>query len=266
MKTRSAIEITGLSHAVQRTEILAPTTLTLPGGKITALIGPNGAGKSTLSRLIARIEPPPEGTVLVNGLDVAQTPGARLARELAFMGQHTGLASRLRVRELVAFGRWPHCAGRPGPADSAAIARALHDFELEPLAGRFLDTLSGGQAQRAHLAMAAAQQTPWLILDEPLNNLDLAHARALMAHLARLREAGGSVLIVLHDLNFAAGWADHVVAMKAGAVVAEGPPAEVLTAPGLSALYETEIAVTEHCGRPLVLHHLGGVAERRQEA
>ncbi|WP_444462505.1 iron ABC transporter ATP-binding protein [Rhodobacter capsulatus] len=250
------IEVLDLSFAVGGVQILAPTTLTLPAGQITALIGPNGAGKSTLSRLIARIETPPPGTVRVNGLDVAATPGGRLARELAFLGQHTGLASRLRVRELVAFGRWPHCHGRPGPADQAAITRALRDFDLEPLAHRFLDTLSGGQAQRAHLAMAAAQETPWLILDEPLNNLDLAHARALMAHLARLRDAGGSVLIVLHDLNFAAAWADHVVAMKAGAVVAAGPPAQVLTGPHLSALYETEIAVSTQGGRPLVLHHL----------
>ena len=250
------IEILDLSFGVGGTRILAPTRLRLPAGRITALIGPNGAGKSTLSRLIARIETPPPGTVRVNGLDVAATPGGRLAREMAFLGQHTGLASRLRVRELVAFGRWPHCHGRPGPADQAAVAQALADFELEPLAHRFLDTLSGGQAQRAHLAMAAAQQTPWLILDEPLNNLDLAHARALMAHLARLRDAGGSVLIVLHDLNFAAAWADHVVAMKAGAVVAEGPPAQVLTGPHLSALYETEIAVSTQGGRLLVLHHL----------
>lgn len=250
------IEVSGLSVSLQGTQILAPTTLRLPGGQITALIGPNGAGKSTLARAIARITPPAPGQVRVNGLDVATTPGRRLARELAFLGQHTGLASRLRVRELVGFGRWPHCHGRPGPADRAAVERALADFDLLPLAGRFLDTLSGGQAQRAHLAMAAAQETPWLILDEPLNNLDLAHARALMAHLARLREAGRSVLIVLHDLNFAAGWADHVVAMKAGRVVAEGAPGTVLTAAQLSALYETEIAVAEHAGRPLVLHHL----------
>lgn len=250
------IEISGLSQSVHGVQILAPTTLTLPGGKITALIGPNGAGKSTLARAIARITPPDPGQVRVNGLDVATTPGRRLARELAFLGQHTGLASRLRVRELVNFGRWPHCHGRPGPADRAAVERALGDFDLLPLAGRFLDTLSGGQAQRAHLAMAAAQETPWLILDEPLNNLDLAHSRALMAHLARLRDAGRSVLIVLHDLNFAAGWADHVVAMKGGQVVAEGAPATVLTAPQLSGLYDTEIAVGEHAGRPLVLHHL----------
>ncbi|MCA0270660.1 MAG: ATP-binding cassette domain-containing protein [Proteobacteria bacterium] len=256
MTIHQGIEISGLSHAVRGAEILAPTNLKLPAGRITALIGPNGAGKSTLSRLIARIEPPVTGRVLVNGLDVATTSTDRLARELAFLGQHSWLASRLRVRELVAFGRWPHCKGRPGPADRAAVDRALAEFGLLPIAGRFLDTLSGGQAQRAHLAMTAAQETPWLILDEPLNNLDLAHARALMAHLARLRDGGGSILVVLHDLNFAAGWADHVVAMKDGRIVAEGTPADVLTAPALSSLYETEICVGEHQGRPLVLHHL----------
>ncbi|MFB2532178.1 ATP-binding cassette domain-containing protein [Paracoccus sp. p4-l81] len=250
------IQISGLSYAVHGTPILAPTDLTLPAGRITALIGPNGAGKSTLARLIARIEAPPPGRVSVDGLDVAATPGPVLARQMTFLGQHPMLASRLRVRELVAFGRWPHCAGRPGAADHAAVARALSDFDLTPLAGRFVDTLSGGQAQRAWLAMAAAQDTPWLILDEPLNNLDLAHSRALMAHLGRLRDDGRSVLIVLHDLNFAAGWADHIVTMKAGAVTAQGSPQAVLTGPALSALYDTPITVAEHGGRPLILHHL----------
>ncbi|OOY11970.1 ABC transporter ATP-binding protein [Thioclava marina] len=250
------IEVEGLSFDIRGVPILKSADLRLEPGKITALIGPNGAGKSTLTRLIARIEPPPKGRVRVNGLDVATTLSDRLAREMAFLGQQTYLASRLRVRELVAFGRWPHCHGRPGPADRAAVDQALTDFDLETLADRFVETLSGGQAQRAHLAMAVTQQTPWLILDEPLNNLDLAHARALMAHLARLRDAGGSVLIVLHDLNFAAGWADHIVAMKDGAIVAEGPVEEVVTTARLSDLYETPISVSAHQGRPLVLHHI----------
>ncbi len=250
------IQIRGVTHRIHGTEILHPIDLSLPAGKVTALIGPNGAGKSTLVRLIARIDPLQAGDVHVNGLDIADVPTARLALALAFMGQHSGLASRLRVRELVEFGRWPHCHGRPGPADRAAVARALADFDLTPLAERFMDELSGGQAQRAHLAMTVVQETPWVLLDEPLNNLDLAYARALMAHLARLRDAGRSVLVVLHDLNFASGWADHVVAMKEGRVVAEGSPAEVLTEPRLSALYNTPITVGSYQGRPLILHHL----------
>ncbi len=250
------IEITALSHTIHGKEILAPLDLCLPQGRISALIGPNGAGKSTLARLIARIDPPPEGAIRVNGLDVARTCSNRMARELAYLGQQTAIASRLRVRELVCYGRWPHCRGRPGPADHAAIARALRDFDLEPLADRFLDTLSGGQAQRAYLAMAVAQDTPWLILDEPLNNLDLAHARALMVQLARLRAQGRSILIVAHDLNVTAAWADHVVAMKAGRTSAEGRPEEVLREPVLAALYDTDIHVSQYRGRPLILHHI----------
>ncbi|RWR12336.1 iron ABC transporter ATP-binding protein [Paenirhodobacter populi] len=256
MSGSGGIDVRGVTHRIHGTTILQPIDLSLPSGKVTALIGPNGAGKSTLIRLIARIDPLQTGEVTVNGLDVRQTPSARLALEMAFMGQHSGLVSRLRVRELVAFGRWPHCHGRPGPKDRAAVEKALADFDLLPLADRFMDELSGGQAQRAHLAMTVVQETPWLLLDEPLNNLDLAHARALMAHLARLRDEGRSVLIVLHDLNFASGWADHVVAMKDGRILAEGAPAEVLTEPRLSELYDTPITVGSYQGRPLILHHL----------
>lgn len=252
----TGIEISGLAHSIGATAILQDIALRLPAGRITALIGPNGAGKSTLLRLIARVEPLRQGRIAVNELDLAQTPSARLALEMAFLGQHMVGGTRLRLCELVGFGRWPHCSGRPGPADHAAVARALADFDLLPLADRFLDELSGGQAQRAHLAMTFAQETPWVLLDEPLNNLDIAHARALMAHLARARDGGRSVVVVLHDLNHAAAWADHVVAMKAGRVVAAGPPAQVITAAGLSDLYDTPVAVAEHAGRPLVLHHL----------
>lgn len=250
------IEVSDVSCHLQGAQILAPATLTIPSGKITALIGPNGAGKSTLLRLIGRIAPLQTGKIVVDGLDLAQTPSDKLARQMAFLGQSTTLASRLRVRELVAFGRWPHCHGRPGPTDHAAVDAALAEFALTDLASRFMDELSGGQAQRAHLAMTAAQNTPWLLLDEPMNNLDLAHARTLMTYLDATRAKGGSVLIVLHDLNFASGWADNIVAMKNGHIHAQGTPAEVLTAPSLSDLYDTDIAVGEYQGRPLVLHHM----------
>lgn len=252
----SGIEITGVGHSIGPARILQDISLTLPTGKVTALIGPNGAGKSTLLRLMARIDPLREGQITISGLDLASTPTARLALEMAFLGQHMTAASRLRLHELVSFGRWPHCKGRPGAGDRQAVSRAIADFDLTGLSGRFMDELSGGQAQRAHLAMTFAQETPWVLLDEPLNNLDIAHARGLMAHLAAARDRGRSVVVVLHDLNHAAAWADHIVAMKNGRVVASGPPREVITAPALSDLYETEVDVTEHQGRPLVLHHL----------
>lgn len=250
------IEITGLSHSIGPSEILCDLTLDLPGGALTALIGPNGAGKSTLLRLIGRLEPVQRGRIRVDGLDVARTATAELALKLAVLGQQTGVASRLRVRELVGFGRWPHCHGRPGPADRAVVERALDAFGLAPLADRFLDELSGGQAQRAHIAMIVAQDTDWLLLDEPLNNLDMAHARSLMARVAGLvRDQGRGAVVVVHDVNHAAAWADHIVALKAGRIHAAGPADAVLTGGVLSALYDTPVEVIRHNGRPLVLHH-----------
>ncbi|MBB1492122.1 ATP-binding cassette domain-containing protein [Paracoccus sp. MC1854] len=250
------IRIDGLSHHIGAAPILQDIDLTLPRGKLIALIGPNGAGKSTLLRLVARLEPLQQGRIEIDGLDLATTPTERLALAMAVMGQQTHIASRLRVAELVGFGRWPHHHGRPRPADRAAIEAALEAFGLAPFKDRFLDEISGGQAQRAHLAMTFAQGTDWLLLDEPLNNLDMAHSRALMARLAELvRGSGRSVVTVVHEVNYAAAWADHIVAMKNGRIVAEGAPEAVLTEPVLSALYDTPIEVSRHDDRPLVLHH-----------
>ena len=250
------IRINGLTHRIGATPILHDIDLTLPRGKLIALIGPNGAGKSTLLRLVARLEPLQAGRIEIDGLDLATTRTERLALAMAVMGQQTHVASRLRVAELVGFGRWPHHHGRPRAADREAVEQALEAFGLTPLRHRFLDEISGGQAQRAHLAMTFAQGTDWLLLDEPLNNLDMAHSRTLMARLADLVGARGrSVLTVVHEVNYAAAWADHIIAMKDGRIVAEGAPETVLTEPVLSALYDTPIEVSRHDDRPLVLHH-----------
>lgn len=250
------IKVTDLSHRIGPAPILSDVSLSLPAGKITALIGPNGAGKSTLLSLIARLMPVQQGQITVAGLDVARTPSAALAKVMAILPQNASVHSRLRVRDLVAFGRWPHHQGRPGPEDRAMVAAAITRMGLDALADRFLDALSGGQRQRAHLAMAFAQGTEWLLLDEPLAALDMAHARRLMQELAALRDAGKSVVLVLHEVNYAAAWADHVVAMQNGRIVAEGPPAEVFTPAVLEPLYDMPLRVETYAGRPLVLNHL----------
>ncbi|WBU64259.1 iron ABC transporter ATP-binding protein [Paracoccus aerodenitrificans] len=250
------IRLSGVCHQIGQSQILQDISAEIPRGKLTALIGPNGAGKSMLLRLIGRLEPIQTGTISVDDLDVAQTPSARLATHMAVLGQQTAIASRLRLAELVGFGRWPHHQGRPRPQDRQAVDAALNAFDLSSLAERFLDEVSGGQAQRAYLAMTFAQDTDWLLLDEPLNNLDMSHARALMARLSQsVRDSGKSVVVVVHEVNYAAAWANHIVALKNGRISAIGAPSEVLTSAGLSALYDTEIEVTEFRGRTLVLHH-----------
>jgi iron complex transport system ATP-binding protein len=250
------IQIEGLSHRIGRADILKGIDLTLPKGQITALIGPNGAGKSTLLSLIGRLMPLQTGRITVDGADVTHTPTRDLARRMAILSQSNQIGSRLRVAELVGFGRWPHHQGRPGPLDEALVAAALHDMDLMPLAARFLDELSGGQRQRAFMAMTLAQGGDWLLLDEPLAALDMAHARSLMQKLVMLRGIGRSIVVVLHEVNHAAAWADHVVMMKAGGIMAQGTPDDVFTEPTLKALYDMELRVIEVESRPMVLSHL----------
>ena len=250
------IQIEGVEHKIGKAQILQGVNLSLPADKITALIGPNGAGKSTLLSLIGRLEPLQKGRITVGGLDVVTTPTAELARKMAILPQNASVASRLRVRDLVGFGRWPHHHGHAKPQDHALVEAAISQMGLAPLADRFLDQLSGGQRQRAHLAMAFAQDTNWLLLDEPLAALDMAHARGLMQELASLRDKGRSVVMVLHEVNHAAAWADHVVALKSGRVFAEGPPETVFTPEVLEPLYDMPLKVQEFEGKPLVLHHL----------
>lgn len=249
------IRIDSLSHRIGPAAILSDISTALPKGAITALIGPNGAGKSTLINLIGRLLPLQQGSVQIDGMDIRATPSATLARHVAILGQSNTVASRLTVRDLVAFGRWPHNQGRETEADRRIVADALATFDLTDLATRFLDQLSGGQQQRAFLAMTLAQDTGWLLLDEPLNNLDMPHARALMQRLDGLRQSGKSIVIVVHDVNYAAQWADHVVALRAGRLFAAGTPHEVLSAPLLSDLYGMDLTVIELDGRPFVLHH-----------
>lgn len=247
------IRIKGLSHRIGGTEVLRGINLEIPAGGMTALIGPNGAGKSTLLSLIARLIPVQAGRVMVDDLQVGACADDVLARRLAILPQSSDVALRLTVRELVGFGRYPHHKGRPSAADHAKVAEVLTQFDLAEMAARSLETLSGGQRQRALVAMVAAQDTDYVLLDEPLNNLDIAAAQGLMRLLRALRDAQGkTVVIVLHDINFASAYADHLVTLKAGRLGPVGRPAEVISSALLRDLFGAEAPVHVLDGRPFV--------------
>ncbi|SET99809.1 ABC transporter ATP-binding protein [Paracoccus homiensis] len=244
------IRIQNITKSFGRTQVLQDVSLDLPEGGVTALIGPNGAGKSTLLSIIARLAPADGGRVSIDGLDAHQAPSADLARLIAMLRQDNHLTARLTVRELIGFGRFPHSGGRLNAADQAAIDRAVAYLDLAELQHRFLDQLSGGQRQRAFVAMTIAQETKYLLLDEPLNNLDMKHARAMMRLLRQIsQDLGKTVLVVLHDINFASCHADRIVAMKDGRIFATGTPRQIVAPEVLADLYETDIPVHDIDGR-----------------
>lgn len=238
------IELHEVGKRYGDTIVVDGVTLTLPRGGITALIGPNGAGKSSLLGMIGRLVPPGSGSIVVDGLDVTRTPGAELARRFSILRQDNSTSARLTVRDLVSFGRFPFSRGRPTPEDAAHVARALGLLDLEPLAERFLDELSGGQRQRAFIAMVLCQDTDYVLLDEPLNNLDMKHARITMKLLKSLAESSGkAVILVLHDVNFAACHADLIVAMREGRIVHSGPPAAIMTMDVMREVFDMEMDI-----------------------
>src|SRR5450830_181472 len=227
--------------------VLSEVSVQFPKGQVTSLIGPNGAGKSTLLMLIARLLEPSQGEILLGEQSIAGMRTSDYARQVATLRQSPDFNLRLTVEELVAFGRFPYSRGALTPDDHRAINDAIDFLSLEPLRRAYIDELSGGQRQMAFLAMTVAQQTQVLLLDEPLNNLDMKHAVQIMRALRRLcDEQGRTVILVVHDINFAANYSDHIVAMKDGRLAFSGPVAEVVTEPRLQALYELDFDIVRN--------------------
>lgn len=223
---------------------VGPVTLDIPSHGVTALVGPNGAGKSTLLTMIGRLLKMDEGVITVGGMDVSTAKSADLAKVLSILRQENHFITRLTVRQLVGFGRFPYNKGRPTVEDEDVIDRYIRFFELEDLQDRYLDELSGGQRQRAYVAMVLTQETEYVLLDEPLNNLDIAHSVQMMRMLRRAAdEFGRTIVVVLHDLNFAAQYADCICAVKNGQVFAQGSVDDVMVDTTLTELFGTPITV-----------------------
>lgn len=213
-------------------QVLHRVELTPPGGKVTAIVGPNGCGKSTLLKTLARVLTPEAGSVWLDGESIHRLPSRQVARQLGLLPQTSIAPEQLTVADLVARGRYPHRGpfGRWTDTDRDAVDDALAATATTELRQRPVDELSGGQRQRAWIAMVLAQQTPLLLLDEPTTYLDLAHRLEVLRLLRRLNiERDVTVVMVLHDLHEASRYADHLVAMSDGKIIAEGHPAHTLT-------------------------------------
>ena len=225
---------------------IGPVDLQIPGGGITALVGPNGAGKSTLLTMIGRLLGMDEGAIEVAGYDVARTASADLAKILSILRQDNHFVTRLTVRQLVGFGRFPYSKGRLTADDEQIVSRAIDFLDLAELEGRYLDQLSGGQRQRAYVAMVLAQDTDVVLLDEPLNNLDMLHSVQMMRQLRRAAdELGRTIVIVLHDINFAAAYSDYIVAMDDGRIAEHGTPEEIICDEVLTRVFRTPVTVVD---------------------
>lgn len=250
------IQVEGVSKAYQGQRVIDDVSFDLTGSGITAIIGPNGAGKSTLLSLISRLQRPDAGRVQVEQLDVHACPGDQLARVLAILRQENQISTRLTVEDLVSFGRYPHSKGRMKAVDLQKVDESLAFLALEPLRHRYLDELSGGQRQRAYIAMVLCQDTRYLLLDEPLNNLDMQHAVGIMKLLRRAAdEMGKRVVLVLHDINFAACYADEILAMKEGRLAYQGSPNAIITPEIMKDLYSLDMTIQQIDGRPVVFYY-----------
>lgn len=228
----------------------------LPKGKVTSLIGPNGAGKSTVMGMISRLVARDSGLVDFEGTDIAKWKSRELSRRLAILTQSNNIQMKLTVEELVCFGRFPYSGSRLTPEDRAIVDRAISYMELEDFRERFIDELSGGQRQRAYIAMVIAQDTEFVLLDEPTNNLDIYHATNMMKTVRRLcDELGKTVILVLHEINYAAFYSGYICAFVDGKIAKFGTVKEVMTKETLSDIYKVDFEIMEISGKPLSIYY-----------
>lgn len=250
------ITLTNVRKAYDSDVTIGPVNLEIPAGGITSLVGPNGAGKSTLLTMIGRLLEADEGEITVATHDVSKTKSADLAKVVSILRQENHFITKLTVRQLVGFGRFPYSKGRLTKEDEAIVSRYIDFLHLTELENRYLDQLSGGQRQRAYVAMVLSQETDYVLLDEPLNNLDIAHSVQMMKHLAdAAREFGRTIIVVLHDINFAARYSDYICAVKDGQIEAFGTPADVMQDDLLTSIFNTEVRVIDGPDGLLACYH-----------
>lgn len=228
----------------------------IPKGKVLSLIGPNGAGKSTVMGMISRLIAKDAGLVHFEDKDLSEWKSKELAKKLSILTQHNNIQMKLTVRELVAFGRFPYSGSRLTAEDNEMVNKAIAYMELEEFQDRFIDELSGGQRQRAYIAMVIAQDTEYVLLDEPTNNLDIYHASNMMRTVRKLcDELGKTVILVLHEINYAAFYSDYICAFTDGKIAKFGKVDEVINKETLSEIYKVDFEIIRINEKPLSVYY-----------
>lgn len=236
--------------------VVDDVTFEIPKQKMTSFIGPNGAGKSTVLNLITRLIARDEGDILIDEKDIKDYKPRDLSKRLAILTQTNHITMKLTVRELVAFGRFPHSGSRLREEDYKFVDDAIAYMELEEFADRFIDELSGGQRQRAYIAMVIAQDTEYVFLDEPTNSLDIYHSSNMMKLCRRLcDELGKTVVLVLHEINFASSYSDYIGAFLDGKLHKFGTVEEIMTKEVLKEVYKVDFEIQHLNGKPVSLYY-----------
>lgn len=240
------IQVRELTKAYGNKAVVEKVSVDIHPGKITSFIVPNGAGKSTLLSMVSRLLDADTGEVLVDNNNVRKMKSNEFSKRVSILKQSNFMDVRLTIRELVSFGRFPHSKGHLQAEDIQIVNQALDYMDLMSMQHQYLEELSGGQRQRAFIAMVIAQDTDYILLDEPLNNLDMKHSVQIMKILRRLvDELGKTVVIVLHDINFASVYSDRIVALKEGRVVKDGPTNDIINSESLREIYDMDIPIQQ---------------------
>ena len=250
------MKVEALSKRYDGKAVVDSVSFSIPKGKVTSLIGPNGAGKSTVMGMISRLIAKDAGLIDFEDRDIAKWKSRELAKKLAILTQHNNVQMKLTVRELVSFGRFPYSGNHLTQEDQQIVDRAVAYMELKAFEDRFIDELSGGQRQRAYIAMVIAQDTEYILLDEPTNNLDIYHATNMMNIVRRMcDELGKTVILVPHEINYAAFYSDYICAFKDGKIAAFGNVQEVMTKETLSSIYNVDFEIMQIEGKPLTIYY-----------
>ena len=250
------IKLKNITKFYEKKPVVKDLTIEIEKGKITALVGENGAGKSTVLSMIARFMKASHGEILLEGESIRTIKDLEMAKKMAVLKQMNAVNVKLTIRELVELGRFPHSKGRLNETDHEAVDQALEYLTLHNIQHKYLDEISGGQRQRAFIAMVVAQDTEYILLDEPLNNLDMRNSVKIMKTLKRLsEEMSKTIVMVIHDINFASAYADHIVALKDGALVASGTVSDIMTNETLSEIFGMNCNVQEFSGSKVCVYY-----------